>query len=84
MTAKRILVVDDDVQLCQLTSDILEEHGFKTVTANSTDQAFKKLVEMPPDLIVLDARNLFGRFNRAEYDLLGVDSAEKTLHRFDQ
>lgn len=54
MSNKRILIVDDDVQLCQLTSDILEEHGYQTLVANSTDQAFKKLIENTPDLIVLD------------------------------
>lgn len=54
MAAKKILVIDDDVQLCQLTSDILEEHGFETLVANNTDQGFKKLYEETPDLILLD------------------------------
>ncbi|MBK7688005.1 MAG: response regulator [Elusimicrobia bacterium] len=54
MPGKKILVVDDDIQLCQLVSDILEEHGFQTLTAYNTDQAFKKLYENNPDLIVLD------------------------------
>ncbi len=54
MSAKRILVVDDDIQLCQLTSDVLEEHGYQTLVANDTDHAFKKLYEGHPDLIVLD------------------------------
>jgi DNA-binding response OmpR family regulator len=51
---KKILVIDDDAQLCQLTSDILEEHGYHPLTANSTDEGFKKLYEGHPDLIVLD------------------------------
>ena len=54
MVAKKILVIDDDVHLCQLTSDILEEHGFETLVANNTDQGFKKLYEETPDLILLD------------------------------
>ena len=54
MSGKKILVIDDDVQLCQLTSDILEEHGFQTLVANNTDQGFKKLYEESPDLILLD------------------------------
>jgi hypothetical protein len=45
---KKILVVDDDIQLCQLVSDILEEHGFQTLVAYNTDQAFKKLYENNP------------------------------------
>lgn len=51
---KKILVVDDDIQLCQLTSDILEEHGYVAIAAHSTDEGFKKLYEDRPDLIVLD------------------------------
>jgi DNA-binding response OmpR family regulator len=51
---KKNSVIDDDVQLCQLTSDILEEHGFQTMVANNTDQGFKKLYEDTPDLILLD------------------------------
>lgn len=51
---KKILVVDDDVQLCQLTSDILEEHGYIPISAHSTDDGFKRLYEDRPDLIVLD------------------------------
>lgn len=54
MTGKKILVIDDDVQLCQLTSDILEEHGFQTMVANNTDQGFKLLYDGAPDLILLD------------------------------
>jgi two-component system alkaline phosphatase synthesis response regulator PhoP len=51
---KKILVVDDDIQLCQLTSDILEEHGYQPLAAYSTDEGFKKLYEHRPDLIILD------------------------------
>src|ERR1051326_8002422 len=52
--AKKVLVVDDDVQLCQLTSDILEEHGYQPLTAYTTDEGFQKLYEDMPDLIILD------------------------------
>lgn len=51
---KKILIVDDDVQLCQLTSDILDEHGYTPSVANNTDQGFKKLYDFRPDLIILD------------------------------
>ncbi|MBI4395825.1 MAG: response regulator transcription factor [Elusimicrobia bacterium] len=51
---KKILVVDDDVQLCQLCCDILEEHGFQPLSVNSTDDGFKKIDTFQPDLIVLD------------------------------
>ena len=51
---KKILVVDDDVQLCHLVCDILEEHGYHTVSANNTDQGFRKLYDSHPDLLILD------------------------------
>lgn len=51
---KKVLVVDDDVQLCQLICDILEEHGYNAVSANGTDQGFKRLYESRPDLLILD------------------------------
>ncbi|MBL0057630.1 MAG: response regulator transcription factor [Elusimicrobia bacterium] len=54
MAGKKILIIDDDVQLCQLASDILEEHGYQTLVANNTDQGFKKLYENTPDLVLLD------------------------------
>ncbi len=53
-TRKKILVVDDDLQLCQLTSDIIDEHGYNAITANTTDEAFKRVYADNPDLIVLD------------------------------
>ena len=54
VTHKKILVVDDDVQLCHLVCDILEEHGYHTVSANNTDQGFRKLYDSRPDLLILD------------------------------
>jgi two-component system alkaline phosphatase synthesis response regulator PhoP len=54
MMGKKILIVDDDVQLCQLAHDILEEHGYHPLVANNTDQGFKKLYESNPDLVILD------------------------------
>jgi len=51
---KKILVVDDDIQLCQLVCDILEEHGYTAVSGNNTGQGFKKLTESRPDLLILD------------------------------
>jgi CheY-like chemotaxis protein len=47
MSGKKILVIDDDVQLCQLTSDILEEHGYQTMVANNTDEGLKSCLSRP-------------------------------------
>lgn len=54
--AFRILLVDDDKGLVNGMKTFLEEMPgtFEVVTANSGDEAFLKLVDFKPDVIVLD------------------------------
>ncbi len=56
MAKKRVLIVDDEPQICQLVKDILEENGITATTAHSTDEAFQKLKVTLPDMILLDVR----------------------------
>ncbi|MCB4757728.1 MAG: response regulator transcription factor [Elusimicrobia bacterium] len=56
MAKKRILIVDDEPQICQLVKDLLEESGYTATTAHSTDEAFQKLRVTLPDMILLDVR----------------------------
>ena len=56
MAKKRILIVDDEPQICQLVKDLLEEETYTATTAHSTDEAFQKLKVTLPDLILLDVR----------------------------
>lgn len=56
MTKKRVLIVDDETQICQLVKDLLEESSFTATTAHTTDEAFQKLKLTLPDLILLDVR----------------------------
>ncbi len=56
MAKKRLLIVDDEPQICQLVKDVLEENGYTATTAHSTDEAFQKLKFTLPDLILLDVR----------------------------
>lgn len=56
MSKKRILIVDDEQQICQLVKDILEENGYTATMANSTDEAFQKIKMTLPDMILLDVR----------------------------
>lgn len=53
-----ILVVDDDLALCQMTCRILRDAGFDCLWANSGEHAMALLVERgeAPDLFVLDVR----------------------------
>ncbi len=52
-----ILVVDDEIDLCELMSDRLEMEGYETLTAGNGTEAIKKIKEVPEvDLIITDVR----------------------------
>lgn len=49
-----ILVVDDEKDIRELVSDILQDEGHGTRIAANSDDAFAEINDSPPDLIVLD------------------------------
>lgn len=51
---KKILIVDDDKNICELLRLYLEKDGFATVVANDGEQAVKYEAQHNPDLILLD------------------------------
>jgi CheY-like chemotaxis protein len=51
---RKILLVDDDTSLLVTLSDFLRYEGYDVTTAESGEQALKKLQQMIPDLIILD------------------------------
>ena len=53
---KRILVVDDEANLCLLYRDELESEGYQVRTVCDAASAMSALEDDPPDLIVLDIR----------------------------
>ncbi|STO59599.1 transcriptional regulator [Canicola haemoglobinophilus] len=38
-----ILVIDDDIQICELLADIFDDHGYQVTVAQSGEQALKLL-----------------------------------------
>ena len=50
----KILIVDDDENICELLRLYLEKDGFETVVANDGEQAVKYASLHNPDLILLD------------------------------
>ena len=50
----KILVVDDDPDILEATSMILEAHGYMVVAAHDGIDALNKLKEEKPDLMILD------------------------------
>lgn len=54
---KRILVVDDDHDMCELVSGALREAGYGVAACNSPEAALSMLKRIPPlDLLVVDLR----------------------------
>ncbi len=54
MTAKYILIVDDEPDIRQLVSEILEDEGYEVVTAENAEEAKELRRKRRPDLILLD------------------------------
>ena len=54
VTAKSILIVDDEHDIRRFLSTILEDEGYHTTTACDGEQALQLLETLLPDLITLD------------------------------
>ncbi len=52
----RVLVVDDDVEVLSVTTDMLKQLGYMVTAATSGQEALERLKEIgaPPELVVLD------------------------------
>jgi DNA-binding response OmpR family regulator len=53
-TKPLVLVADDEPRITKLVSLILEEEGFRVVTAMSGEQALRQLEDHRPDIVLLD------------------------------
>ena len=75
---EKILLVDDDVSILLLVSDVLEEKGLEVTAVRSGEEALRRVEEGRFDLILLDikaadpalCRELTGRDNRNAFALL--------------
>ena len=50
----KILIIDDDVDIQEVMSAILEQEGHEVHVASDGDEGFAKAKEIRPDLILLD------------------------------
>ncbi len=53
---KKILICDDDKDIADVTSIILEESGFEVKTLYTCDAIFESIEIFTPDLILMDLR----------------------------
>ena len=54
--AKKILVIDDDVQFLEMMQMVLEDAGYEVGTCNDADAAHELIKEWQPSLVLLDLR----------------------------
>lgn len=54
MATEKILVVDDDLNICELLRLYLEKEGYTVIIANTGMQAVKAFAEHQPDMMLLD------------------------------
>lgn len=52
----KILIVDDEVDICEMMSFTFESQGFETILANDAAEAFELVKSQDPDLVVSDIR----------------------------
>jgi DNA-binding response OmpR family regulator len=54
MSAKKIVIIDDDPEICDAMSDILSHNGYQVFTALDTRKGHQLFVDTRPDLLILD------------------------------
>ena len=52
--SKRVLVVDDEMDVRVFISTVLESNGYKPILAENGEQGMEKLKEFKPDMVTLD------------------------------
>jgi CheY-like chemotaxis protein len=52
--ARKILLADDDPDVIEVVSIILEDEGYEIVTAKDGGEALEKIKSQEPDLVILD------------------------------
>jgi len=51
---KRILVIDDDPEICEALQEILTDYDYHVLTAQDTARGAQLIEEQRPDLLILD------------------------------
>ena len=54
MANQRVMIVDDDANICELLRLYFEKEGYDVVTVNDGRTALEKVQQKEPDIILLD------------------------------
>ncbi len=52
----KVLIVDDEVDICEMMAFSFESQGFETLIANDPEEAFELIKKEDPDLVISDIR----------------------------
>ncbi len=52
--SQKILIIDDETSILESLADILQDEGYRVITATSAEEASSILTEETPDLVILD------------------------------
>ncbi len=52
----KLMVVDDEIDVCNFVKSFFEMRGFKVTTALNGDEAMSKLLQDRPDIVILDVK----------------------------
>ena len=50
----KVLIVDDDLEILNLTRSLMRRRGFDVIEASDGDEAMRQVLENRPDLVILD------------------------------
>lgn len=75
---QRVLVVDDDREIVEMTRLILESGGYEVIPASSGEEALRSASHDRPDLILLDI-NMPGMDGWETLKILKVDEATQAI-----
>jgi DNA-binding response OmpR family regulator len=75
---RRVLVVDDDREIVEMTRLILESGGYEVLPASSGEEALRNASHEKPDLILLDI-NMPGMDGWETLKILKVDEATQAI-----
>ena len=78
---KKILLVDDDVDLVETIAQALSFHGFEIAKAHSGKDGLKRLLEFRPDLVVLD---IMMESDTAGFEVVNLVRNKKTASRYSE
>lgn len=54
MSLGKILIIDDDKNICDLLRIYLEKEGYSTIISNNGEEGMVKFYALKPDIILLD------------------------------